>query len=357
MRWIPKADGRQRPLGVTALEDKVVQRAVVKVLNAIYESDFLGFSYGFRPRRNPHNALDALYVGIMRKRVNWMLDADIRGFFDAIDHEWLMKFVEHRIADQRVLRHIKKWLNAGVMEDGKRTQTEKGTPQGGSVSPLLANVYLHYVFDLWVHQWRKRHARGEVIIVRFADDFTVGFQYREDAERFLEELRERFQRFHLELHPKKTRLMEFGRYAAENRKRRGEGKPESFDFLGFTHTCDKTRNGKFIVLRQTMRKRLQSKLFAVGTALTGGPPHRSQRALLTHWAPTSGHDAQSLFGIRVQCSMLDDFHQPSVVDGIEESTDVRVEYPVHFLVNRAPLSRQATCRIRSSAFRRSGDRT
>ena len=182
-----------------------------------------------------------------------MLDADIRGFFDAIDHEWLMKFVEHRIADQRVLRHIKKWLNAGVMEDGKRTQAEKGTPQGGSVSPLLANVYLHYVFDLWVHQWRKRHARGEVIIVRFADDFTVGFQYREDAERFLEELRERFQRFHLELHPEKTRLMEFGRYAAENRKRRGEGKPESFDFLGFTHTCDKTRNGKFIVLRQTMR--------------------------------------------------------------------------------------------------------
>ena len=258
--YIPKADGRQRPLGVTALEDKVVQRAVVKVLNAIYESDFLGFSYGFRPGRNPHNALDALYVGIMRKRVNWMLDADIRGFFDAIDHEWLMKFVEHRIADQRVLRHIKKWLNAGVMEDGKRTQAEKGTPQGGSVSPLLANVYLHYVFDLWVHQWRKRHARGEVIIVRFADDFTVGFQYREDAERFLEELRERFQRFHLELHPEKTRLMEFGRYAAENRKRRGEGKPESFDFLGFTHTCDKTRNGKFIVLRQTMRKRLQSKL-------------------------------------------------------------------------------------------------
>ena len=239
--YIPKADGRQRPLGVTALEDKVVQRAVVKVLNAIYESDFLGFSYGFRPGRNPHNALDALYVGIMRKRVNWMLDADIRGFFDAIDHEWLMKFVEHRIADQRVLRHIKKWLNAGVMEDGKRTQAEKGTPQGGSVSPLLANVYLHYVFDLWVHQWRKRHARGEVIIVRFADDFTVGFQYREDAERFLEELRERFQRFHLELHPEKTRLMEFGRYAAENRKRRGEGKPESFDFLGITHTCDQDK--------------------------------------------------------------------------------------------------------------------
>ena len=274
--YIPKADGRQRPLGVTALEDKVVQRAVVKVLNAIYESDFLGFSYGFRPGRNPHNALDALYVGIMCKRVNWMLDTDIRGFFDAIDHEWLMKFVEHRIADQRVLRHIKKWLNAGVMEDGKRTQAEKGTPQAGSVSPLLANVYLHYVFDLWVHQWRKRHARGEVIIVRFADDFTVGFQYREDAERFLEELRERFQRFHLELHPEKTRLIEFGRYAAENRKRRGEGKPESFDFLGFTHTCDKTRNGKFIVLRQTMRKRLQSKLREIknraeATAAPSGP--------------------------------------------------------------------------------------
>ena len=258
--YIPKADGRQRPLGVTALEDKIVQRAVVEVLNAIYEADFLGFSYGFRPGRNPHNALDALDVGIMRKKVNWVLDADIRGFFDAIDHGWLMKFIEHRITDQRVLRHIKKWLNAGVIEDGKRTQTEVGTPQGGSVSPLLANVYLHYVFDLWANQWRERHARGEVILVRFADDFTAGFQYREDAERFLEDLRERFRKFKLELHPEKTRLIEFGRYAAENRKRVGERKPESFDFLGFTHSCDETRNGKCIVLRQTMRTRGCAKL-------------------------------------------------------------------------------------------------
>ena len=258
--YIPKADGRQRPLGVTALEDKIVQRAAVEVLNAIYENDFLGFSYGFRSGRNSHNALDALYVGIMRKKVNWVLDADIRGYFDAMDHGWLLKFVEHRIADQRVQRHIRKWLNAGVMEDGKRTRVEKGTPQGGSISPLLANVYLHYVFDLWAHQWRQRQARGDVVIVRYADDFTVGFQYRNEAERFLAELRQRFRKFSLELHPTKTRLMEFGRYAARNRQVRGEGKPESFDFLGFTHSCDKTRNGKFIVLRQTMRKRMRAKL-------------------------------------------------------------------------------------------------
>ena len=182
--YIPKADGRQRPLGVTALEDKIVQRSTVQVLNAIYETDFLGFSYGFRPGRSPHHALDALYVGIMRKRVNWVLDADVCGFFDAIDHKWLLKFIEHRIADPRVIRHLKKWLKAGIVEDGKRTEIESGTPQGGSVSPVLANVYLHYVFDLWADQWRRRHARGDVIIVRFADDFTVGFEFREDAERF-----------------------------------------------------------------------------------------------------------------------------------------------------------------------------
>jgi group II intron reverse transcriptase/maturase len=258
--YIPKADGRQRPLGVTALEDKIVQRSTVEVMNAIYETDFLGFSYGFRPRRSPHNALDALCVGIIRKKVNWLLDADVCGFFDAIDHEWLMKFIKHRIADPRVIRHIKKWLNAGIMEEGKRTEIEAGTPQGGSVSPVLANVYLHYVLDLWANQWRRKHARGDVIIVRFADDFAAGFQYREDAERFLEDLRERFRKFHLELHPDKTRLIEFGRYAAENRKRRGEGKPDSFNFLGLTHTCDRTRNGKFIVLRQTIRTRMQAKL-------------------------------------------------------------------------------------------------
>ncbi len=283
--YIPKADGRQRPLGVTALEDKIVQRAAVEVLNAIYENDFLGFSYGFRPGRNPHNALDALYVGIMRKKVNWVLDADIRGYFDAMDHGWLLKFVEHRIADQRVQRHIKKWLNAGVMEDGKRTRVEQGTPQGGSISPLLANVYLHYVFDLWAHQWRQRHARGDVVIVRYADDLTVGFQYREDAERFLAELRQRFRRFSLELHPTKTRLMEFGRYAARDRQRRGEGKPESFDFLGFTHRCDKTRNGKFIVLRQTMRKRMRAKLREIKLEL---------RRRMHHPIPEVGHWLRSV---------------------------------------------------------------
>jgi group II intron reverse transcriptase/maturase len=245
---------------VPALEDKLVQRCTTEVLSAIYEADFKGFSYGFRPGRSPHHALDALYMGISTRKVSWVLDADIRGFFDAIDHGWMMKFIEHRVADQRVLRHIKKWLHAGVLEDGVRTQAEQGTPQGGSISPLLANVYLHYVFDLWVDHWRQKHAHGDMIVVRFADDFVVGFQHRSDAERFLEELKDRLLKFSLELHADKTRLIEFGRYAAGNRKRCGEGKPETFDFLGFTHVCDKTRNGKFIVLRQTMRKRLRAKL-------------------------------------------------------------------------------------------------
>jgi len=266
--FIPKADGRQRPLGVPVLEDKIVQRATVEVLNTIYETDFLGFSYGFRPGRSQHNALDALYTGLLTRKVNWVLDADIRGFFDAIDHEWMVKFIEHRIADQRVVRLIQKWLNAGVLEDGKRTRSEEGTPQGGSASPLLANVYLHYVFDLWVQQWRRRHARGDMIVVRYADDFIVGFQHKSDAERFLTELRERFRRFHLELHPDKTRLLEFGPFAAENRRRGGRGKPETFNFLGFTHICGKKRsNGMFTVLRQTMRKRLQAKLSAVKAEL------------------------------------------------------------------------------------------
>jgi RNA-directed DNA polymerase len=258
--FIPKADGRQRPLGVTALEDKLVQRATVEVLNAIYETDFLGFSYGFRPGRSQHNALDALYTGLLTKPVNWVLDADIRGFFDAIDHGWLVKFIEHRIADRRVVRLIQKWLAAGVLEDGTRTRSEQGTPQGGSASPLLANVYLHYVFDLWVQRWRRTQARGEVIVVRYADDFIVGFQHRSDAERFQEELAERLSQFALELHPDKTRLIEFGPFAASNRKSRGQGKPETFDFLGLTHICGKKRNGRFTVLRQTMRKRLQAKL-------------------------------------------------------------------------------------------------
>jgi group II intron reverse transcriptase/maturase len=265
--YIPKTDGRLRPLGIPALEDKIVQRAVVEVLNGIYEADFVGFSYGFRPKRSAHQALDALTVGIMTRKVNWVLDADIRSFFDTLEHGWLVRFVEHRVADRRVVRLIQKWLRAGVLEDGKRTQRKVGTVQGGSISPLLANVYLHYVFDLWVERWRTRQARGDVVVVRFADDFVVGFEHREEAERFLAELRERFTKFGLELHPDKTRLVEFGRFADRDRRRRGGGKPESFDFLGFTHSCTKTRAGKFTVLRQTMRKRWQAKLKEVKTEL------------------------------------------------------------------------------------------
>ena len=258
--YVPKADGSQRPIGVPVLEDKIVQRATVEVLNNIYETDFKGFSYGFRPGRSQHNALDALTVGIRTQKVNWVLDGDIRGFFDAIDHEWLVKFVEHRIADQRVVRHVKKWLNAGVLEDGEVTRAEEGTPQGGSVSPLLANIYLHYVFDLWADRWRRQAGRGKVIIVRFADDFVVGFQNRTDAEQFQTDLRARLKGFNLELHADKTRLIEFGLFAAENCKKRGEGKPATFDFLGFTHICGKNKRGKFVVLRHTMRKKMQRKL-------------------------------------------------------------------------------------------------
>ena len=258
--YIPKGDGRQRPLGVTALEDKIVQRAVTEVLEAIYETDFKGFSYGFRPGRSAHNALDALAVGITRKKVSWVLDVDIRGFFDTIDHEWLTRFIEHRIADRRVVRHIRKWLKAGVVEEGERRPTEEGTPQGSSVSPLLANMYLHYVLDLWAAWWRKKRARGEMIIVRYADDAVMGFQYRSDAEKFRKELHQRCGKFNLTLNEDKTRLVEFGRFAAENRNRRGEGKPESFDFLGFTHICGRKQNGKFVVLRHTIRKRMRAKL-------------------------------------------------------------------------------------------------
>lgn len=258
--YIPKADGRQRPIGVPVLEDKIVQRATVKVLNAIYEEDFLGFSYGFRPGRSCHQAIDALAVGIESRKVSYILDADIRGFFDSLDHEWLIKFVEHRIADRRVIRHIRKWLNAGVLDQGKRIAQEEGVPQGGSISPLLANIYLHYVFDLWANQWRHRQARGEVIIVRYADDFVVGFQHRSDADAFLAQLRERFRQFKMELHAEKTRVIEFGRFASERRERRKEGKPETFNFLGFTHSCSKTQKGKFIVLRQTMASRMRAKL-------------------------------------------------------------------------------------------------
>ncbi len=265
--YIPKADGRQRPLGIASLEDKLVQRAVVEVLNAIYEVDFFGFSYGFRQGRGQHDALDALATGIQRTKVNWVLDADIRGFFDAIDHEWLMKFVEHRIADKRVLRLIQKWLSAGVVEEGRWTESTTGTPQGAVVSPLLANLYLHYVFDLWIQQWRKTRARGEMIVTRYADDFIVGFQHRSDANEFLGELRERLRKFSLELHPDKTRLLEFGRYAAERRAARGEGRPETFNFLGFTHMCGKSKAGSFVLVRHTMRARMRATLREVKSEL------------------------------------------------------------------------------------------
>jgi len=261
--YIPKADGRQRPLGIATLEDKIVQRAVVEVLNAVYETDFLGFSYGFRPQRGPHQALDALAAGIMTKKVNWVLDADIRDFFGQLDRAWLEKFLRHRIADERVLRLIGKWLAAGVIEDGKRAESGKGSPQGASASPLLANVYLHYVLDLWADWWRKRHAHGDVIIVRFADDFTVGFEHRDDAERFLAELRGRLAKFGLELHPGKTRLIEFGRHAARDRAARGEGKPETFAFLGFTHICATSKRGRFWIRRKTSSKKARAKLAEV----------------------------------------------------------------------------------------------
>jgi group II intron reverse transcriptase/maturase len=265
--YITKTDGRLRPLGIPTLEDKIVQRTTAEVLHAIYETDFLGFSYGFRPGRNPHNALDALYTGLLTRKVNWVLDADIRGFFEAIDHEWVVKFVEHRIADRRVVRLIQKWLTAGVLEDGTRTWSETGTPQGGSISPLLGNVYLHYAFDLWARRWRKTQAGGDMIVVRYADDIIVGFQHRAEAERFLAELRERFAKFGLELHPEKTRLREFGPHAAEDRQRADNGKPETFDFLGFTHICGKKRSGRFTVVRQTIRKRVQAKLSEVKAEL------------------------------------------------------------------------------------------
>jgi group II intron reverse transcriptase/maturase len=265
--YIPKADGRLRPLGIASLEDKVLQRAVVEVLNAIYEVDFLGYSYGFRPGRSPHDCLDALAVGIKRKKVNWILDADIRDFFTKLDQVWLEKFLEHRIADRRVLRLIRKWLNAGVIEDGKWSETTEGSPQGASVSPLLANVYLHYVFDRWARQWRRRHARGDVVVVRFADDFVVGFEHLGDAKQFLRDLRERFAKFNLELHPEKTRLIEFGRFAARDRAARRLGKPETFDFLGFTHICAKSRNGYFLLRRVTIAKRMRAKLREVKAEL------------------------------------------------------------------------------------------
>src|ERR1700688_1804174 len=267
--YILKADGRQRPLGIAALEDKVVQQAVVTILNQIYEVDFKGFSYGFRPEKSPHQALDALSVGLHRKRVSWVLDADIRGFFDQMNHEWTMQFVQHRVADHRILRLIQKWLKAGVSEYGQWSETKVGTPQGAVVSPLLANVYLHYVFDLWVEAWRKKVARGDVIVVRYADDLVVGFESPAEAERFPEEVRERLAKFGLELHADKTRLIEFGQSAEQNRKRRGEAKPETFTFLGFTHYCGRRRSDRtFIVWRKTAKKRMVAKLHVLKAELS-----------------------------------------------------------------------------------------
>lgn len=262
--WIPKPDGRQRPIGIAALEDKIVQQAAVRVLNHIYKKDFFGFSYGFRPERSQHNALDAIWVGITQRKVSWVLDADIKSFFDTINHTWLMKFLEHRIGDPRMLRLIRKWLRAGVSEDGEWSKTEVGTPQGSVISPLLSNIYLHYVLDEWVQAWRKSKANGEVIIVRYADDFVMGFQYQREAERFLNEMKERFAEHGLEIHSEKTRLIKFGRFAEANRAERGEGKPETFDFLGFTHICSRTLKGnRFTIRRKTIAKRLRAKLKAV----------------------------------------------------------------------------------------------
>jgi RNA-directed DNA polymerase len=262
-RYIPKADGRARPLAIAALEDKIVQRATVAVLNAIYEEDFLGFSYGFRPRRSQHDALDALVVGISSTKVNYILDADIRSFFDAVSQTWLIRFLNHRIGDPRITRLIRKWLRAGVLEDGVVTISDTGTGQGSVISPLLANVYLHYVFDLWAERWRRREAKGDMILVRYADDIVVGFEHEADAQRFWEAMRERLQEFALSLHPDKTRLIEFGRRAAANRARRGLGKPETFAFLGFTFICGKTRRGHFQIHRKTRRDRMQAKLRAI----------------------------------------------------------------------------------------------
>src|SRR6266568_3246252 len=266
--YIPKLDGRQRPIGIAAVGDKIIQQAVVTILNQIYEVDFKGFSYGFRPGRSPHRALDALTVGIQRKKVNWILDADVLGFFDNLSHEWALKFIEHRVADRRILRLIRKWLKAGVSEDGQWSEMKLGTPQGAVASPLIANVYLHYLFDLWADVWRKKVAKGDVIVVRYADDLVVGFQYRTEAEQFLKQFRERLAKFGLELHPDKTRLIEFGRFAARNRQQRGEGKPETFTFLGFTHYCgQRHKSGTFTVWRITAKKRMVAKLKAIKVEL------------------------------------------------------------------------------------------
>lgn len=260
-KFIPKSDGKLRPLGIAALEDKIVQAALVAILTPIYEAEFLGFSYGFRPGRSQHDALDALAYGIAKRKVCWILDADIRSFFDTVNHDWLIRFVEHRIGDKRVIRLIRKWLTAGVLEEDREIETTQGTPQGAVISPLLANIYLHYVFDLWTQRWRKTNAHGDMIVVRYADDTVLGFEHRADAEQFLKDLHDRLAQFGLSLNPDKTRLIEFGKQAIDNRKDRGDGKPETFDFLGFTHYCAKTRgDGRFKLGRKTQTKRQRVKL-------------------------------------------------------------------------------------------------
>ena len=261
--YIPKSDGRQRPLGIASIEDKIVQRAAVEVLNAIYEHDFLGFSYGFRPERSQHQALDALAAGILRKKVNWILDFDIQSFFDSISHEWMIRFLQHRIGDRRMIRLIQKWLTAGVLQDGRRERARVGSPQGATISPLLANIFLHYVFDLWSQAWRNRYATGEMIIIRYADDAVVGFQRKSDAVRFQQELKQRLRKFDLDINTEKTRLIQFGSLAAKFREEDGLRRPETFDFLGFTHICGKSRQGKFILIRRTITKRMRNSLKAI----------------------------------------------------------------------------------------------
>jgi group II intron reverse transcriptase/maturase len=262
--YIPKPDGTERPLSILCLEDKIVQQAVVFVLEAIYEADFLGFSYGFRPGRGQHDALDALHAGIYRKRVNWVLDADIQGFFDAMSHKWVLRFLRHRIADKRILRLIAKWLNVGITDGNRAERSRRGTPQGAVVSPILANIYLHYVLDLWAHAWRGKNSSGDVIVIRYADDIVLGFQHQHEAQAFLQDLRERMRKFELALHPDKTRLIRFGRYAAKDRSRLGLGKPETFDFLGFTHFCTRSWiTGTFVIGRKTIKKRMRSRLQAI----------------------------------------------------------------------------------------------
>ena len=304
--YIEKADGRKRPLGIPSLEDKIAQHALRTVLQCIYEEDFLGFSYGFRPRRSPHQALDALYVGITEKRVNWILDADIEGFFDNIDRDWLVKFIEHRIGDRRIVRLILKWLNAGIIEGTDWSDNGKGTPQGAILSPLLANVFLHYVFDLWINSWRKTHARGQCVVVRYADDFVVGFEREEDARACLRALAERFEKFGLRLHPDKTRLIEFGRGSAAKRKREGRGKCETFDFLGFTHVCSRTRNGKrFSLLRLTVAKRMRRTLAAIKLEL------RRRRhwplGVVGRWLATVYRGWQGYYGVPNNFRRLEQF--------------------------------------------------